>query len=240
MDNQKIKGLKSKSKIKEAVVQIINEPSNYMGQGENGWTITEQIMVDDEASAAVLNALVGANVDGTQMSRGMIQFDKPIRLKVLTRQACVCDKDGKIINSADKVFACDPFLDGAPESDTEPQEGDVVLVKLGLRDEFNTKQPHEIKKFERIHEHEERPWRNGMRNNYKEYSVDADGCINCVPADAIQLLSKYGEKLVFPKFAAENSNGRGRKQRKITNWRFREVPPDYKKPQPTNNSANKR
>jgi hypothetical protein len=239
---KKITDLETVDKIKAAVVDVINKPENFHGDGEDAWTITDSVIVEDKVSATVLNALIGRNIDGSPLSDGAINFENKVRLLVLSRQACTCDSNGDLINSDEKTFAMDPFLENAPGPDDKPVEGDLVVCKRGLRDGFNKMSPYEISSFERQHWHEKFRWRNGMRNNYKEYKVDADGCINVDTKDAIGLLQRKGERIAFPKFATKNSNRPGDKQRLITNWLYREVSPDYKKPaaatQPSNNSNN--
>ena len=79
---------------------------------------------------------------------------------------------------------------------------------------------------------------------FRPYRVDADGCISLPVEHAYQLLCQWGHRLVPVEFRKFNSNIKtpagqiDRKQRKITNWRFKEVAEDFKaerkvvKPQP--------
>jgi hypothetical protein len=231
---ESLKGIKNVERLTKEVKAVVANPDNYHGKTDDAWTLSEMIADDDNVAGVLLQVVTGSTVDGSQLPHGAQAFKGGVKLKVLSRQACIADKSGTIINSKDKTFAMDPFLTDAPGPDDEPVEGDIVIVKGGLREGFYSKQPLEIVKFERQHEHEPFPWREGKRNYYSEYHVDADGCITVEPIDAISLLSKKGEKLVFPKFAIKNSNYRDKPQRTITNWWFREVPPTYKKEQSAN------
>jgi hypothetical protein len=77
-------------------------------------------------------------------------------------------------------------------------------------------------------------WRDGgLRNLYIEYVVDEDGCITVDPQDAVALLKRNGADIVFPRFKKSGlEEEAGKKRRLISNWFFREVPPDYTEDKP--------
>lgn len=235
---EKLAKVKNKETQHKQAAKIISTPSAYKPgetKPEEGWSATELAAAEcDSANVAMKNILAGRGEDGASPApEGAGGFDGMVRLKVLTRQACVCDKEGTPINNGNGM-GMDPFFDGAKD-DEEPQVGDIVIWKGDLREGFLKKTPHEIARFEREHEHEPFPWREGMRHYYKDFHVDADGCISVKPHIAVEMLTRRGEKITFPKFAAQTNAAQGKTQRKITNWWFREVPQDYKKQQNQNN-----
>lgn len=214
----------------QAIRQALEARENYFGTGERGWTVTEMLIGIDQVTIAVLNALCGTMVTGEKKGAGSRPPIRTIKLKVLTRQACSCDAQGNIINGT--LTGCDRFAKDAPSIDTPPIPGDIIVVKGDLRTKEDIGEdptPRALANFEQRHQHEKFRFRSALRNNYDEYEVDADGCITVEPAHAIQLLRRNGEELVFPKFKRE-ALGDTRPQRVISNWFFREVPPNYSEP----------
>lgn len=213
---------------------------SYFGEGQTAWTLTEVLKQDEREKAQALVLLNGSEINGANNGAPICESMK-YKIRVLSRQACYADKDGKLINGLSPldnnrkgiVYEINPL-----HSDP-PIDGDVVRVKGNMR----TKHPHT---GEIIDSTEKRnsivdQFGDGEDYHYKQYSVK-DGCIEVPFRAAHVLLGRSGKALVFPQFRKLNSNLKDdeyKKQRKITNWLFEEVSP---KPQTTtpNNSANKR
>jgi len=229
----------------EQIKATIEDKSLYLSPADEGWSVTDALLEGGRIGAGVLQSLGSRDLQGEPKAVGDESPITNIRLKVLSRQACTCDANGKILNtqSAEKPMSVDPFYMDAPGADTEPQNGDVVLAKGGLRKDMMRMSPLKISTFERQHMHDPKPWKDGKRNFFIECVVDDDGCISVKPDIAAQLLTRNGERLVWPKFKAKNTNNIDKPQRQLTNWLFKEVRPDYKKETQTttpNNQNNKR
>jgi len=228
----------------DAIKSTIEDTSLYLSSADEGWSVTDALLEGGKIGAGILQSLGSRDLQGDPKAVGDELPIKNIKLKVLSRQACICDADGNILNTEnkEKPMSIDPFLMTAPGPETEPVQGDIVLAKGGLRKDMMRMQPLKISTFERQHMHDPKPWKTGKRNFFIECVVDADGCISVHPDIAAQLLTRNGERLVWPKFKSPNSNNVGKPQRQLSNWLFREVPPDYKKPQTTttNKAENKR
>jgi hypothetical protein len=218
MDRNFLSTLES-SKLKSQIGSMLADARKYFAP--DGWTVTENVHGVDRLSLSILAALC-AGGDGGR--RSAVQT---IRLKVLTRQAVSADAAGNIINGS--LTGCSAFEMRAPAIDSPAIEGDIIVVKQNPRDKSDNGKdmtPEEADAFEKRHMHEPYRWRDYLRHEYNEYQVDADGCVNVTPTDAIYLLKRRGENVVFPKFRTQPTQS-GRPSRVITNWFFREVPPDY-------------
>jgi len=235
MKNQNIERVQNVKELHALIMSTMADQSTYFSDSENGWTITSCVQSTGRVGIAVRNAINGTHIDGSALKKGEGATVAPIKLKVLSRQACQVDKDCKPINHASKMFAKEDDADKAanmPTVNTPPVEGDFILIKGDAR-EVNERGTRMIAayaaEFEQRHQHEKYKWRNGLRNFYTEYQVDADGCISVSPQDAFTLLSRFGESISFPVFQKESTplSPGMRARRVITNWLFREVPRNY-------------
>lgn len=219
--------------VRAAVLRTLNDPKLYMAKGEDGWSVTDFMRSKTTVDFVARSILDGAKLSGERAMSGEYRGPKTIRLQVLTRQACQADKDGRPINSS-KLFAISEYDAGRPEANTPPEEGDFVLVKIGVREKDDNGDDmiaRRIEAFEMAHAHDDFVWRSGLRNLYAEYQVDACGCIEVDTSIAMHLLSRFGERVVLPAFAKTNvPEEPGKTRRKITNWRFREVAAGEKLP----------
>jgi hypothetical protein len=235
MKNQNLDRIGNNRELYERVLSTMKDPSNYMSDGPDGWTVSSCVRDGGRVGIVALNILNGTLMDGMKHGKGEGPQIGLIRLKVLSRQACQADKNGKILNHSRKLFAHEEDEDkaqGMPSIDTPPEVGDFILVKgdprmynhLGHRMIATVAAEFEMRSM-----HDKYRWRNGLRYLYAEYQVDSDGCIDVTPDDAVTLLSRFGEDLVFPAFRKDGMQvDRGmRARRVITNWLFREVPKNY-------------
>jgi hypothetical protein len=219
------KEISDTAQLERAVFRQLDE-TGYL----TDWSLTEILQGQDIPSHMALCALSGVKSDGTRLDEKACDGMR-YRLKVLTRQACSRDKDGRGINGYD-IMPSDGTEIGEPahrpEWKEEPKPGDIVRVKGNMLEEdpetgykmgYVTKrimisQGREIYK-------------------YREYAVDEDGCIT-VPIDhAAQLLTKNGQGIAFPKrkrLNRKDREGTYDNQRIITNWHFKEVSKNYKAP----------
>jgi hypothetical protein len=214
----------NRQEIGRQIAQIVT-PDNY-GFDNGQWNLTDIIVESSSLRFPALQLIAGDQPNGKPSPggpmRGRDGEKLRFRLQVLTRQACSRDKDGNPLNGWDK----DKQGDGNPEPGDSPQHGDVVRIKGDFKQRDSA--GNELRLAARVaarHRGEE-IW------NYAEKIVDEDGCISCNYAQAHQLLSQKGYRIVFPEHrqrdkAAEEKN---KPQRTITNWHFKEVPVDYKKP----------
>lgn len=230
------------SAVLAEMLRVMNDGKNYMATsgapGVTAWSVTELMQTTGTAAIVGRGILAGVNVkNNRRLQDGQYRGPETVRLQVLSRQACHADKDGKPINHAYNHFALDPE---ACETDSSaPQEGDFVLLPTNFReyDDFGRSM-----NSARIVEHEARNadkpyvWRDGLREHYVEYQVDRFGCITVRAKHALDFLNLWGERVVFPRWrnqraaatGVKGEDGKLRKVRRITNWRFREVHPDAK------------
>jgi len=139
------------------------------------------------------------------------------RLHVLSRQACLHDKGGNRIGLFDpEVRSKDVF---SAHSD-KPQQGDVVEWK----GEYKYVDDDTGLALDNLTIMEMRA-RGERAHEYYPYTVDADGCIMVPYGPAVEMLQRFGKRLVFPEFRKLAKN---ETQRKITNWWFTEVGDNYR------------
>lgn len=245
------------AELRQELKKIIT-PENYRapnptgppqaGFKDNEWNLTELLQLARRTSGppvsiVAFQIIMGLDRKGRR-AEAIPLVNVPYRLEVLTRQACCKTHDGKIVNGWQQTMVenvSDRYRGDiiAPKADELPQPGDLVNVKGN---------------FIKIHPESEDPLLYAERSQmlmegrpiYEEnlYSVDAHGCINFPSTQtafghALQCLKLKGLRLVAPEFhaidraAAAKGELRGKKieetQRTITNWHFREVPPDYKR-----------
>ena len=195
--------------------------------GDKGWSLSEFVENDDRVALTAITLLHGRHTSGRALldGEGIDQMNEKrnYRLQVLTRQACYADKDGN-------VFASNPIEPGCPDYNEKPVAGDVVKVKGNMYSE----DPATGRKLSRPGVRNDMQRRGKDLYSHRMYKVDGDGCITLEAQHAFQLLKQSGFRLVPVEFRKLNSNirteagGIDKKQRKITNWRFREVAEDFK------------
>ena len=186
-------------------------PENY-GTGDGQWTLTEIAQMERGKQIPFFQAIAGDDPDsGKPIYGGQIRdIDGGeyflFRLQVLSRQACCRSASGEPLGQMCAV-------------DELPVEGDVVEWK-------SHKRPSETGVV--VTASDLRTWSyRGIRPHiYVEFRVDRDGCIMVPFRYALPMMQKHGERLVFPE--RESHGG----SRLIANWRFREVPRDWRNPAP--------
>ena len=181
---------------------------NY-GWNDGNWNLTELAQEPLGRVAPFFMAISGANpetgreVYGAQLADPMGFPYFLFRLQVLSRQACVKDKDGNRIGNVDAMEPPEPG-DWIEWKGTDKAPRHEVTMTTS---ELNTMR----RRGERPHE-------------YHEYQLDQDCCVMVPFIHALPMLQRHGERVVFPEF-----RGRGG-ARKIANWRFKEVPRDWRNP----------
>ena len=193
------------------------------------WSITEMINKKRISAITALCMLTGKQNNGRNLEAGheLRSAPKEYRLHVLTRQACTHNKDG---NNEAVVLPKSPTFDDCVAFTDEPFKGDFIRVK----GDSITVDPDTGEKLNNKAARSERIMMGKGLHSYTDYYVDKDNCITVPFEHALQLLSQNGERLGRPQFNDLNSNvidslGRvDRKQRKITNWYYREVPVNFK------------
>lgn len=180
------------------------------------WTLTGLILDDDTRKYICYSILEGKNTKGIMYPENVSTLK--FRLEVLTRQACVSDKDGNKIWLSDEArdFYGDK-KDIVPDYSEAPEPGDIVECK-GRRkeqDENGREVDASITK----------KWaRNGIREcEYFKYKVDEDGCISVPFIQALTMLTKHGKRIAQPQFKKMNRMKKASEQRRLTNWWFEEV-----------------
>jgi hypothetical protein len=217
------------AKLERAVWRHMDE-MNYMSGDGDSWTLTEVLQGIDIPSQLALCALAGVKANGERLEEKACEGMR-YKLKVLTRQACSRDKDGRAINGFDIMPSDGTEIGGPPirpEWKEQPEAGDVVRVKGNMLEEDpeSGAPMNYLVKRNMIA-------RGREIYKYKEYSVDEDGCISVPLEHAAQLLQQNGESIAFPKWKRLNrktSDGRYDDQRQIYNWHFKEVPRNFKAP----------
>jgi hypothetical protein len=227
MDFIQLNKINEANRMQVEVGKLLTPDSYKAGK----WTLSEIITEDSIPGMYCLLALTGTKPDGKPLTGGPRCPNMFYKLKVLTRQACCRDKDGKTINGWDILPYDETNPEGQgirPEWEEQPEEGDVVMVKGNMR----TEDPDTLAQI-------------GARGRaalsrrdidpyFKfEYEVDSDGCISVPFEHAAQLLNKNGIRMNAPKFKKLNKvrpDGTYKGQRTITNWHFQEVPSNYKAP----------
>ena len=195
--------------------------SKFISDGDT-WNISEFI----DSTLMCRSAFIARCMLTGKNEKGVDDLNNPnplsttmrIKIKVLSRQGCHLDADGEEINVRPKD------LDMCINPNDKPKEGDIVLVRDGMK---------VLNKLSKPYEGAERN-RDIMtgKSIYHEskYKVDADGCIMVSIKDAFSLLGKAGKRLVMPEFKPKLSglNRDDRKlERRISNWLYQEVAQDF-------------
>jgi len=243
IDWTKVRGLRNKQEI-EAYLRENIKGSNY-GIGRDCWTLTEMIHERSNMAESALRIIQGVDMTGRQTGPGELKDESgmPMRykLRVLTRQACIDDKNGKGINNWDSTEAT-PENDNnefCPGPNEPPKEGDRVWIKGDAMTNDPITGERLTKKYKmamraRMEAEVGRQIKPELAYYYyTKVPVDKDGCITVDFNNAMQLLKTKGKRLVLPQFASGRRVPEGTRQ--ITNWRFEEVPPNK---QQNNKSTN--
>ncbi len=198
------------------------------------WKLTDLLMVPCTASSYAVMALNDRKPSG-ETSEHRVCAGLKYKLKVLTRQACYKDKGGKPINGWDVLPDDGTNPDGEvqrPLIEEAAQPGDIVMVKGNAMTEDPDTGKRLTKKTRATLK-----YRGYLPHFHDDYTVDEDGCISVTFEHAMQLLSLNGQRIVMPQFKRLNKvdkqTGQYENQRKITNWHFKEVAPDYTDKKPT-------
>ena len=231
MDFSTLAGINETKQLQIAARTILTENGYTAGK----WSLTDIIQNKSVASQYCILALSGSNTDGTRAENGAAADGMRYKLKVLTRQACYKDKDGRRINGWDMLPDDGTDPDGPPirpEWKDTPQPGDVVMIKGNQRkdDPETGERLTRESRMGLVH-------RGYFPFHHKDVIVDTDGCITVGFDDAMQLLTLKGQRVVMPQFRKLNKvtkDGTYEGQRQITNWHFKEVPYNY-----TENKTNK-
>lgn len=191
-----------------------------------GWSLTDIITQARASSSAHMAAVLisGYNLAGKKTNGNPVVNTINVKLKVVSRQACYKDEDGKILQK-------DPTRNDFVLNGELPQEGDTVRVKTGskLYDEYSGDALN--------------VWqRNALINSgdsvyeYEEFEVDENGCITLPMPLAWTLLKTNGVRVKSPQFGKAHSTLAKKdpdlaEKRIITNWLYEEVSEDYLSPE---------
>ncbi len=227
----------TKAQVLAALKKIIKIES--YGRGEGKWNLTELISESTSYAMVARRMIAGVNDKGVVrpelVLKGGDGLPFRVKLKVLTRQACIAAADGQGINTWDTTKMPGTNDDGelCPALDDKPKPGDVVAVKGdAITHDPITNEPlvarHRRALVQRMEAELDRPIKPDMATYYwTNYTVDKDGCITVSYDHACQLLTTRGHRLVFPKFTSGPNKKPG--SRMILNWLYKEVTPDDEK-----------
>jgi hypothetical protein len=219
IDWNQVRQLPAMDKVIASLRQVIRA-DNY-GFGPGDWNMTELVQESDQRKYVAFQMIEGIDHErrrDTNQGLGLTY-----RLRVLTRQACVRDKAGNRIwpTNEPKINLGNPE-DIVPNHEDLPEPGDVVEWKGSVKatdDRGNIVDAKIIRRWAL----------QGIRpENYHEFEVDKDLCINVRYPQIIEMLTRKGRKLSYPQF--RKINKASKEKRRITNWWFEEVPIDYKAP----------
>lgn len=203
-----------RTKLHKAVSKFITRESYEQGK----WNLTDVIADDDPRKFVVYEVLEGIQAD-RRTKRPDLAPRIDFKFEVLTRQACCRDKHGNTLwqNKEAMTLYGEPD-DLLPEYNEKPKPGDVVEWKGHAitvdPDNDNPVDAKTLKKWARM----------GKRpNEYKEYVVDADGCITVWYPQCLEMLSRKGFRGAKPQFRKTHIKDKTR--RRMTNWWFKEVDP---------------
>jgi hypothetical protein len=227
---------------KQARLALVREhfTAKNKGFGEGQWNLTEIIAQKDNAATMALHYIAGDVVNGVR-ARGQLQM-LTYRLQVVSRQACMYDKDGTYLNGFDRFD-----LEG-PKPDDKAKPGDVIRIKrdLILRDpddpEKKVTWKEKNKMLDRVNAKllaKREMYQGKIRRarmeeaayEWEEVVVDEEGCITVGIMDALDMLKTKGYGIAKPDFRDPLKTKMGEKpipERQITNWYYLEVPDDFK------------
>ena len=225
--------LKNKNEIEKQLRRIIT--GDTYGHGEDKWSVTELIQERSNIANTAKRIVSGVRLDGTPNPDGPMMGSSGlplgIKLKVLTRQACMQTADGKPINMWDTTEVAEENYNGelCPNQSDKPEKGDVVWVKGDHYTHDDDGKRHTRKTKMALRARYEAEHGYAIKSDvaccrWTKYPVDKDGCITVTFAHALQCLQNRGKRIVVPEHT-ESKRGRKPKEgrRLITNWHFEEV-----------------
>ncbi len=225
--------LRNRNEIHRALMPVVTA-ANY-GRAPGQWTLTELISERTNVANCARRLVEGVGLDGKPEKAGPIPI--MIKLRVLSRQACMTAADGEAINTWDTTCTDKVNYNGelCPTVAEKPQAGDVVWVKgdAHTHDPVTGERLTRARRQAMVARKEAELGReikpNVATHYWTEYPVDADGCITVSYLHACQLLTTKGKRLVLPQHTTSNRANRDKNIRMITNWLFEEVVPEPKK-----------
>ncbi len=235
----KLEGIESKNLVEKNLRRLITAETYGGGQGE--WSVTELMQERSNQARAASRIIQGIGLDGRPTDWPPVSAvgggPLLIKLRVLTRQACMMTVDGKPINMWDTTETTEINYNGelCPNEKDKPVEGDQVWVK-GQRMTRDGETGKQLKKevrlailarYEAEHGYTVKP--EVAFCHWHKYTVNKDGCIFVTYNHAMQLLSTRGKRIVFPQWTESRRGKKPREGRRlITNWHFEEVLPEKK------------
>ncbi|MCP4640595.1 MAG: hypothetical protein GY851_09190 [bacterium] len=187
------------------------------------WSLTDIMLDANERRHMAYFIFDGLDASGTKQPGR--EFNNPdgttftFRFEVLTRQACCRDKNGVRFwdRAQGREVWGDEKKDLLPEVGDMPKPGDVVEWKAQRKAVDEQGNEVDARTLKRWAINGERP------EDYVEFIVDKDGCINVPYPFALAMLTRKGQKISQPRFRKIDKADKTR--RKLTNWWFREAPP---------------
>jgi hypothetical protein len=218
--------------------------ANY-GKDDGQWSITELINERSNAANAARRLIEGVDQNGRKDGAGHLRGENgqefSVKLRVLTRQACMTDKDGNPIDYWDVTNENEEDGVICPKYTDAPKEGDYVWVK-GDPMVNHPDTGKKLQKKDRMALHARRQSELGYDVKpdlalfyWTQYPVDADGCITVSYVHAVQLLTTKGKRIVLPEFTTGTKKKSAKDKsvkRFITNWLFEEAVLSPPKPKP--------
>lgn len=211
-----IRDIEDRLKKINKVVTKVNYDGNATKDVDGGkWSITNIVQQFDRSTGAQMASTHVNGVTSRGKFKGVsILAQLQVKLKVMTRQACTFDKNE---NKLDKCPVTDEFI----LASDKPKDGDIVRVSEGQK-VINpvTEKDYTKKELDYMKMSGEPTY------NYEDYVVEK-GVITVSGVHAQQLLNTKGHRLVVPEFKRPHSEyikepTKG-KQRRITNWLFKEI-----------------
>jgi len=180
--------------------------ANY-GFEEGQWNLTDLIQETDTRKYIAYHVLEGIDQDRKKDTSYGVKTDMGtdilFKFRVHTRQACCRDKDGHKVwlRQEAKDNVGNPG-DIVPNYEEKPKTGDIVEWKANRKytDERGQIVDQKIKKRWALQ---------GIRpDNYIEFRVDKDGCIQVPYPYALAMLRNKGKRLSFPQFRKVNKHSK--------------------------------
>ncbi len=195
------------------------------GFDDDTWNLTRLMEGPKGKRIRAFQVIQGDRVTGEQRPHLALKHQGMVlrfRLQVLTRQACCRTADGKEVVKRDGNYQYDKDEKVLVEFEDKPVPGDVVEWKHYVREARG--EPHLSSKT--ITEWAQRGER---MHHYEEFIVDDDLCITAPFEFAHMMMITKGFRMAaVRRFERMDPVKPGEKpQRRITNWWFKEVPPDF-------------
>ncbi|MCP4540163.1 MAG: hypothetical protein GY832_23745 [Chloroflexi bacterium] len=213
---------------RRAAVRKIVTAETY-GFGPNQWSLTDMYQDNHNCKLDVYRHLDGLGADGSKRPgaemKGLDGTPIRFRFHVLTRQACCEDKNGKAITDSPGFIANWDTEAILAEHDDKPKKGDIVQWKGELITEDPDTGEPVTQAIKRKWNLQGKPFHEMIR-----WTVDEDQCIEVPYPYALSMLQKFGKHLASARFRKSDRKAikEGATVRRIANWRFEEVPRDFK------------